>query len=403
MDYLNRRKKLISKIEDGIIILFSGRKILKSADEAYPFEVDKNFYYLTGLDQDETYLIMSKNNERIFTLPNDENLARWVGYNFTIEEVKNISSCEDVETNENIENVLNKIALENKHIYLDLTESSFLGGINQGERLKKLLLSKNSNLVIEDISKEILALRAVKDQDEINALRHSILITKLALEEVMKKMKSFTNEKEAQAFFEERIASLGHARTSFPTIAAAGFNATILHYSDNNQQFNNEDMILMDLGACINYYNADITRTYPHLGKYNELQKTIYNIVLNCNKKIINLIKPGITIKFLQDQTKKILYEGLKRNDLIENEDELIEYYFHNISHHLGLDTHDPMARLVPLQEGNVITVEPGLYIRKLGIGIRIEDDVLVTSTGSENLSKDIIKEIDDIEAFMKE
>ena len=143
------------------------------------------------------------------------------------------------------------------------------------------------------------------------------------------------------------LASLANAKTSFPTIAASGMNATTLHYSTNNQEFKYEDMILMDLGASVNLYNADITRTYPHLGKYSSLQKQIYEIVLNCNKKIIEMIKPGLTILDLQNETKRLLADGLLKAKIIENNDELSEYYFHNISHHLGLDTHDPMNRTI--------------------------------------------------------
>lgn len=402
MNYNLRRKNLLSLVAEGTIILFSGQKVLKSADEAYPFEVNKNFYYLTGIDQEETYLILNNKKENLYVLPNDEKLARWVGYNLTIEEAQKISQCDNVFTNEKVLDELKTLAEKETIIYLDLTKSDFVGGIDQGERIKQLLLSFNDKLEIKDISSLILSLRAVKDEEEIKALRHSIHITKLALDAVMKKLSSFHSEKECQALFEERIASLGNARTSFSTIAAGGKNATTLHYSLNNQEFASQDMILMDLGACIGYYNADITRTFPHLGKYSDLQKSIYQIVLNCNKEIIKTIKPGVTIKELQEKTKTLLAQGLKEMKIISSDEELNEYYFHNISHHLGLDTHDPMDRTVPLQAGNVITVEPGLYLRNLGIGVRIEDDVLVTENGSENLSQEIIKEIDEIETFMK-
>lgn len=401
MDYLSRRNKLLNEIKNGTIILFSGSKILKSADEEYPFEVNKNFYYFTGINQPETYLVLSKKKEHIYILPNNEKLARWVGYNLTCQEAKQISNCKKISTNRLIFNNLKKIAKEEKIIYLDLTKSSFHGEINQGQRIKNFLLKENPNLKIKDISKKIYDLRAVKDNDEIEALRKSISITKLALNAVMENIKKLNTEKECQALFEERIASLGLARPSFPTIAAAGKNATTLHYSSNNQSFNTNDLILMDLGACINFYNADITRTYPHNGIFNQEQKEIYELVLKCNKTIINMIKPNLTIKDLQEKTKEILADGLINLGIINNKDELNKYYFHGVSHHLGLDTHDPMNMKTPLKEGNVITVEPGLYIKEMGIGIRIEDDVLVTQNGSECLSKDIIKEVSDIEKYM--
>lgn len=403
MNYLNRRRRLLEKVAEGTILLFSGYEVLRSADESYPFSVNRNFYYLTGISQRETYCVLNRNQESLYILENDDQLAKWVGYNLFPKEAKKISQFNDVETYGNIELVLKDIALSNKVVYLDLERSSFLGGINQGERLKSLLLSFNPNLEIRDIYNEIVLLRSVKDSDEIEALRHSIHITKLALDEVISNLPNMVNEKEVQSLFEQKISSFGFAETSFSTIAASGKNATILHYSTNRDTFNKEDMILLDLGARCNFYNADISRTYPHFGKYSKLQRDIYNVVLNCNKEIIKSVKVGITIKELQLKTKELLANGLIELGVIKEFDEINEYYFHNVSHHLGLDTHDPMSREVPLVEGNVITVEPGLYIPHLNIGIRIEDDVLVTSNGAENLSQEIIKEIEDIELFMQE
>ena len=401
MNYLSRRRELLNKIDDGIIILFSGYEIHASSDEAYPFEVNRNFYYLTGINQDDCYLILSKDSEKLYLRKNDEVLAKWVGYSLFPNQAKEISSINTICFNDLINEELKLVALNNKKVYLDLEKTSFLGGVNQGKRIKELLLSYNPDLEICDIYQEIIKLRMVKDDDEILALEKSIDITRQSLESVMKNLKNFTNEKQCQAHFEERISSLGHAVTSFATIAASGKNAAILHYTKNNQEFKNEDMILMDLGACVNFYRADITRTYPHFGRYSSLQKQIYQLVLNCNKKIIDIIKPGITIKELQLKTIEYLSEGLLKLNIISKKEEISKYYFHNISHHLGLDTHDPSLREMPLVEGNVITVEPGLYLEHLNIGVRIEDDVLVTSNGSRNLSKNIIKEVDDIEDFI--
>ena len=148
-------------------------------------------------------------------------------------------------------------------------------------------------------------------------------------------------------------------------------------------------------------YCADISRTYPVNGKFNDLQRKIYEIVLGCNKLIIKLVKPGITIAELQQAAINYLASKCVEAKLIEKESDISKYYFHNISHHIGLDTHDPSFRNLPLEEGNIISDEPGLYFKELGIGIRIEDDILVTSDGSYNLSGKIIKEINDIERFM--
>lgn len=403
MDFKKRRNSLLNLIEEGTILLFSGFEVQRSADESYPFSVNRNFYYLTGINQKETYCVLSKENEQLYILDNDERLARWVGYNLFVDEAKEISNFKNVSTYKDINNVLKEVALNNKVVYLDLEKTNFLGGVNQGERLTNLLLSYNKDLIIKDIYQDIISLRAVKDEEEIKALKHSIHITNLALNDLMKNLSSLTNEKECQALFEQKIACYGHAVTSFDTIAASGKNATILHYNVNNQNLNKEDLILFDLGARVNFYNADISRTYPLNKKYSSLQKQIYELVLSCNKQIINLVKPGISILSLQEQTKEILSNGLIELGLIKQKDELDKYYFHNVSHHLGLDTHDPMDRKENLIPGNVITVEPGLYIPEYGIGVRIEDDVLVTENGSINLSEEIIKEVKDIELYLLE
>ena len=167
---------------------------------------------------------------------------------------------------------------------------------------------------------------------------------------------------------------------------------------------NKEDMILLDLGAECNNYHADISRTYPITGKYSPLQKKIYTIVLECNKHIIEMIKPGVSIRDLQNETINFLAEGCLKEGLIKDKEEIKNYYFHGVSHHIGLDTHDPYPRysgtLVP---GMILSCEPGLYFEELGIGVRIEDDILITEDGNINLSEDIIKEIDDIENFMSQ
>ncbi|MBO4540612.1 MAG: M24 family metallopeptidase, partial [Bacilli bacterium] len=160
--------------------------------------------------------------------------------------------------------------------------------------------------------------------------------------------------------------------------------------------------LLMDLGARNNYYCADVSRTIPVSGKFTEIQKRVYEIVLGCNKAVAAYAKPGVTINELQTLTKNYLASELLSKGLIANKEDIGNYYYHGVSHHIGLDTHDPGQKDVPLEEGNVISDEPGLYMADLGIGIRIEDDLLIVKGGCEVLTKDIIKEVKDIEAFYK-
>lgn len=404
MNYSLRRKKLYDLLGDkGVLFLSSGFEVHRSADEGYPFSVNRNFYYLTGINQHNSFLCvdLSTRKETLYILDNDYKLARWIGYFLTHEEANAISGIENIESSSSLERVFN-VAFNNDVLFLDLEKNDYLGGINYGSYFSDIAREMNDSIEINDVYKYIISLRAKKDKDEIKLIKKAIEVTKKSLESIMKNLKSFKNEREAHAHFEERIKSIGNATPAFGTIAGSGKNAAILHYHENNYDFDKNTMILMDLGARVDMYNADITRVYPTNGKFTDLQKTIYNIVLSANKEVEKACKPGVSLNELQELTIKVLSEGLLSAGLIKSKDEIGNYYFHRISHHLGLDVHDPMARDSVLEENNVITNEPGLYFEELNIGVRIEDDLLVTNDGCINLSKDIIKEIDDIEELMK-
>jgi Xaa-Pro aminopeptidase len=178
--------------------------------------------------------------------------------------------------------------------------------------------------------------------------------------------------------------------------------ATILHYHDNNKPLQKDSLILLDLGATYNEYNADISRKYPVSGKFSERQKVLYQMVLDVNKEMITWIKPGKTMAEFKEAGKMLLAKKALDIGLIKHVDDIIKYYYHGLGHHLGLDVHDLSDQQKVLTEGMVITVEPGIYIEEESIGIRIEDDCLITKDGVINLSEHIIKEIKDIEAAMK-
>ena len=188
---------------------------------------------------------------------------------------------------------------------------------------------------------------------------------------------------------------------AFSTIVAGGKNATCLHYPTQDDVIGNDDLVLFDLGYSYNGYSADISRTFPVNGKFNDLQRRVYEAVLNCNKAVIAYAKAGLAIKDLQEYATEFLRKECIRLKLMDPTDDIRNYYYHNVSHHLGLDTHDIGDREKPLVNGNVITVEPGLYFAKYGIGVRIEDDVLISMDGAIVLSKNIVKEIDEIEKIM--
>jgi len=209
-------------------------------------------------------------------------------------------------------------------------------------------------------------------------------------------------EYQAQAEFEYAIKMHGAQSPSFATIAGSGLNGCMLHYDTNRCVMEEGKLLLLDLGAKLDGYCADISRTYPVNGRYTERQKTIYDIVLSANLAVTAAAKPGVTLRQLNDLCKMVLAEGLMRIGKIESADQIGTYYMHNVSHHLGLDTHDAVLRDgIPLEPGMVITNEPGLYIDEEEIGIRIEDDLLITQDGCEVLSAQIARTTQEIEALM--
>jgi len=248
---------------------------------------------------------------------------------------------------------------------------------------------------------EIAALRLIKSEEEIELIREAIDITDKGIKALMINSKAGMKEYELEAYFDFTLKSNGVTDYAFHTIAAGGKNATILHYHENNSELKNDELVLFDLGAQYKYYNADISRTFPVNGKFTERQKQVYNVVLRAQEAVTAIAKPGILFSVLNETAKKVLTEGCIELGLIKETSELSKYYFHGVSHYLGLDTHDVGSRDIELRPGMVFTNEPGLYIEEENIGIRIEDDILITEDGCENLSKQIIKTVEEIEEFM--
>ena len=217
----------------------------------------------------------------------------------------------------------------------------------------------------------------------------------------MTNLKPGMKEYQAQADFEYMVHYLGAEGPSFQTIAGSGKNGCMLHYETNRETCQDGSLLLLDLGTRWQGYCSDITRTYPVNGKFTDRQRQVYEIVLRANKEVAAQAKPGMTTRELNDICKKVLAAGCMELGLIEKEEEIGKYYMHGVSHHLGIDVHDVTVEGVKLAPGSVITDEPGLYIDEWEIGIRIEDDLLITEDGCEILSAGIIKEPDEIEAFM--
>ncbi|MEA1973587.1 MAG: aminopeptidase P N-terminal domain-containing protein, partial [Candidatus Cloacimonadota bacterium] len=258
------------------------------------------------------------------------------------------------------------------------------------------------HLIFAEIRKFVSPLRLIKEESEINELQKAIDVTAAGLEEVFKNIKPGMKEYQAEAILYHEMQKRDTRFWGFTPIVASGKNATTLHYIDNCHEINDNELVLFDVGALSNNYSADISRTFPVAEKFNNRQKEIYSKVLKIQKEIIEMVKPGVALKELIDKTVDLMKIALKELKLIDNDDDYKKYYMHGVGHFLGMDTHDLGDRDAILEAGNVITVEPGIYIKEEKIGIRIEDDILVTEKGSKILSINIPKEIEDLEAIRK-
>lgn len=413
--FQTNRKKFIDALDhNAIVILFSGKIIPKSADQDFPFEVNKNFYYLTGINQaNVTYVAIKLSNEVkewLFIDEYDESMSKWVGKTLSIAETKEISGIDMVLFHKDFNqfiyqrfNSTRHISLRLQTLYLDLERRSDKDYTSPALTFSADFVTKYPEITVKNAYDVIVSLRMIKSDSEIACIKESIQTTKEALQVMMKHIKPGRFEYELESIFNHHIHYHANKRSAFETICAVGKNATVLHYVLNNALLENQQLILFDLGCKTQFYVSDITRTYPVGGKFTKRQKEIYEIVLETNKACIAYAKPGMSWTELNQYANQILIAGLKRLKLITADDELQKYYWHSIGHSIGLDTHDPTIHALDLKEGMVITIEPGLYLEDEGIGIRIEDNILLTNNGNINLSKDIIKEIKDIESMMSE
>lgn len=344
--------------------------------------------------------------ETIFIEKSDPVMEKWVGKTVSNEEAEKISGIKKVVYLDSFEKTMSNILFtENvKHLYLDLERREWNGAETKTLAFAKHVREQYPHVLIGNVYPNICELRVFKTEEEIEIIKEAIAVTKEGIYNVLKHAKADMMEYELEAQFDFTLKSSGIKHHAFNTILASGKNATVLHYEDNDAQIQNGDLVLLDLGAQKDYYNADISYTFPANGTFSSRQKQIYNIVLKALKETTKLIKPGVKFAALNEHTKKVLAEECKAIGLIQEDEELSKYYYHGVSHFLGLDTHDVGTyKDRVLEEGMVITIEPGLYIAEESIGIRIEDDILVTKDGHENLSKDIIREVEEIEAFMRE
>lgn len=414
----NNRKKLANQlVENSLVIITSADEFPRNGDQFFPFRQHSDFFYLTGIDQEESTLLLYKKSTDtplsclIFIKKTDKNQIIWYGKKHSREEVTQISGIKAVFWNEDKEAMISDWAEKAANIY---TWQNEYAKFSTPVPYANLRLQSN---LIKDFPKHkflrlfpiMIELRLVKEKEELEAMKTAVNITKKAYHRVLKTLKPKMMEYEVEAEITYEFLRNGASGHAYPPIVAGGENACILHYPDNDKILKDGQLLLMDFGAEYGNYAADCSRTLPVSGKFTPRQKECYEAVLDVYKRAQKLYVPGNTIDGINEQVgvwmqEKMIELGLLTNDDIENNSgenpPYFKYFMHGTSHFIGLDVHDMGTKQTPFKKGMVLTCEPGLYIPEEEIGIRIETDIVVDDNPID-LMADFPVEVDDIERIM--
>ena len=418
-EYAKRRAHIASLLQSrSVALICSTEPKVRSNDTEYPYRQNSNFYYLTGFCEQNAALLIVKGKKSfevlLFVQPKDKQKELWNGKVLGVKKAKKRFLVDAVYGTDELDTVLKKSMEGKSEVYYEFRDAS--------HPIEELLKLSQNSFGRHNLSKLVEQMRLLKSNSEIELIKKGMQITKEAHHHAMRLAKAGMMEYELQAEFEYIFTKNGAYSDAYTTIVAGGNNANTLHYIKNDQKLKAGDLILIDAGCEYSYYATDITRTIPVSGTFSPAQKELYTLVLDVEKKIISMIKPGVLRSDLQKEAERMLCEGMVRLGILKGSVKKLlkkqkhkKYFPHGIGHYMGIDVHDPCpyktkkGKEIPLQAGMVLTIEPGLYLPKSdkkipkkyrGIGIRIEDDILVTQDGYENLSAAIAKEIEEIEAL---
>ncbi|HEY9738171.1 MAG TPA: aminopeptidase P N-terminal domain-containing protein [Trichocoleus sp.] len=431
--YQQRRERLMAQIGNATAVFASAPLAVMHNDVEHPFRQDSDFYYLTGFNEPSAIAVLAPHHEEhrfvLFVRPKDKEKEVWSGYRVGVEQAKERYSADEAypiaELDEHLPKYLNKADRLYYHFGNDESLNNTI--LRHWQRLLATYTKRGTGPVaIEDSHLLLQAHRRVKSADELELMRRAIAITVKAHNHAREATRPGRYEYEIQAEMEHLFRLEGGMGPAYPSIIASGVNACILHYIENNRQMQDGDLLLIDAGCAYGYYNADITRTFPVGDKFTAEQRILYELVLEAQLKAIEQVQPGQPFNTFHDAATRVITEGLVELGLLAGDvNTLIEekkhkaFFMHGTGHFLGLDVHDagilrnPDKTWKPFEPGNVVTVEPGIYVapdyepvegqpqvdeRWRGIGIRIEDDVLVTETGHEVLTAGVPKSLAEME-----
>jgi len=425
-------KNFIEEIgKDAVAIIPAAHEKTRSYDTEYKFRQDSDFWYLTDFTEPDAIAVLTPSKRTKYTMfvrPSDPEMETWFGRREGTEGVVKNYGVEKAYSIDKFEKQIGKLLDGHDKLYyrfgVDTKLDQIILKYLSGQRVRRLKTAYPPHTIVDPtlITHEM---RLFKTKDEIALMQKASDISCAAHKLAMRKTKPGMNEYQVEGMIASYFLENGAGGVAYGSIVGGGENATILHYVENNANLKNGDLLLIDAGAEYKGYAADITRTFPINGKYTRAQKDIYDIVLETQKACIDITVPGTTIKQRQDLSIEMLTEGMKKIGLLKGtvktlikKKAYMKYYMHGVGHYIGMDVHDAgryftdqrAKKSRPFEPGMVLTVEPGIYVppndktapaKYRGIGIRIEDDVLVTENGNRNLTSKVPKEIEEIEALM--
>jgi len=406
--FSQNRKNLVTKLDaNSLALVFSAEPAIRNGDQLHPWRQDSNFFYLTGLEQPglKLLLIPEKGNshqEILFIPKRDPKREQWEGAKLSIEVASQRSGIKKVMLLEDFEAYFFKAQEYKEQLFTEINPIFPRQPITENHRFLAELGLRLPGLQVKKLAPFLVPLRARKQKPELEQLKKSLTIIDQGLRRVAQFIEPGVLEYQVEAELSHHYLFNGCPRLGFETIVAGGANACTLHYIENDQPLKDRDLVLVDTGAEYGMYSGDVTRVFPVNGKFTDRQRHCYEAVLEVNKTFIRKLRANLSWQELAQEAGKIQGEVYKRYGLIEDSKDYLKVGYHRIGHSLGLDVHDVQIQDWPLRPGAVITVEPGLYLPEEGIGIRIEDDVLLTETGAEVLSASIPKEVAAIEDLMR-
>ena len=431
-EYQERREQLMAKIGTGTAIFKSAPVAVMHNDVEYAFRQDSDFFYLTGFNEPEAVAVLAPHHEEhrfiLFVQPKEREKEVWTGYRTGVDAAKEKFGADEAypiaELNEKLPKYLEKADRIYYHLGRDRTFNDTV--LKHWQQLMAGYPKRGTGpIAIESTNPILHAMRQVKSPAELELMRQAVAISVEAHNQAREFTQPGRYEYEVQAELEHIFRRRGGMGPAYPSIVASGANSCVLHYIENNRQMQDNELLLIDAGCVYEYYNADITRTFPIGNTFTSEQKILYEIVLKAQLEAIAQVQPGNPYNLFHDTAVRVLVEGLMELGLIAGDiEEIIKeekykpFYMHRTGHWLGLDVHDAGVykhgeNWQSLQPGHVVTVEPGLYIgpdveptegqpaiddRWRGIGIRIEDDVLVTAEGHEVLTAGVPKSVEEME-----